>query len=431
LTKDEFAEYKSKYEEWLTPNPFYCPMPRCSAFIPERLLPEAVTKNKERRIDSVIGTPPSKTIACPTCEADICPDCRQVAHPKSLCNISDFGIDVRTTELLKSWGYKKCPKCGHGLKRMFGCNHLECRCGAHFCYVCMRDYETCNQGCADDYDEDNYDDDDVPDTDGAPVLVDESSQTPGATHETAIATPLPASEPRNLDGGGHRYWVEQNLFFGEEPTENFQDRSWNCEHSFKPHTTTIAKALTVDASTEMECVKCWCLVHPEIKTTMTALNPEDKVKTVPAGARRATGGVARGVDARGRGRAPGRYLPPRGFFQADGTIGTAPHLTTAISSPLSQSLPTREPSPMEDVQYSSDRVVDTYGNIIATSEIGLQRRASEAFHLEDPAAPDTFRTPSSVFSGPTTKFSFAYECRYCDLLVCTSCKDGLMAAEDA
>ncbi|CAN9250266.1 unnamed protein product [Alternaria alternata] len=122
LTREEFAEFRSKYEEWLTPNPFYCPIPTCSAFIPERLLPEEVTKRKGRRTDSGIGTPTSKSIACPTCETGICPDCRQVAHPNSLCNISEFGIDAETTELLKSWGYKKCPKCGHGLKRMFGCN---------------------------------------------------------------------------------------------------------------------------------------------------------------------------------------------------------------------------------------------------------------------------------------------------------------------
>jgi hypothetical protein len=120
LTREEFLEFKSKYEEWLTPNPFYCPVPTCSAFIPERLLPEKAIKKKGKRVDSGFGTPTSKTIACPTCEVDICPDCRQVAHPNGLCNISEFGIDAETTELLKSWGYKKCPKCGHGLKRMYG-----------------------------------------------------------------------------------------------------------------------------------------------------------------------------------------------------------------------------------------------------------------------------------------------------------------------
>lgn len=120
LTREEFLEFKSKYEEWLTPNPFYCPVPTCSAFIPERLLPEKAIKKKGKRVDSGVGTPTSETIACPTCEVDICPDCRQVAHPNGLCNISEFGIDAETTKLLKSWGYKKCPKCGHGLKRMYG-----------------------------------------------------------------------------------------------------------------------------------------------------------------------------------------------------------------------------------------------------------------------------------------------------------------------
>jgi hypothetical protein len=39
LTKEEVAQFKSKYEEWMTPSPFYCPVPTCSTFIPERLLP--------------------------------------------------------------------------------------------------------------------------------------------------------------------------------------------------------------------------------------------------------------------------------------------------------------------------------------------------------------------------------------------------------
>ena len=121
LSQDEIAEFKSKYEEWSTPNPFYCPIPTCSAFIPPRLLPQQVTG---KRADSGIGTPSANTLDCPTCKADICLDCRQQAHPNSMCNVTEFGIDPETAALLKSWGYKKCPKCGNGLKRMYGCNHM-------------------------------------------------------------------------------------------------------------------------------------------------------------------------------------------------------------------------------------------------------------------------------------------------------------------
>ncbi|RYO64115.1 hypothetical protein AA0116_g3927 [Alternaria tenuissima] len=465
LTGEEFAEFRSKYEEWLTPNPFYCPIPTCSTFIPERLLPEEATKRKGKRTDSGIGTPTSKSIACPTCETGICPDCRQVAHPDSLCNISEFGIDAETTELLKSWGYKKCPKCGHGLKRMFGCNHMECRCGAHFCYACMEDYNNCNGGCGeeDDYDDESFDEDEdedededvspeqhddtglPPNTNEGPDASNEAPQLQGTTGEAETTLPQPASQPRNLDGGGHRYWQRQNLNFGEEPTEDYQDRSWDCEHGFDSCKITIAKALNNDPSTEMECVKCWCAIHPEIKPPNAASNTNTNVRTVPASARGADRGITRGMAAgRGRGRGWGRgrgaYVPPRGLFQAHGAIGTAPHLRHTLSFPLSQSVPAREPSPMEDVRYSSERVVDTYGNTIATSELGLRHRASdEAFSSkiiptrEDQGSTlrDFDRTPSTIFSESPVKFSLAYECYSCALLVCKKCRDGILDAQNA
>ncbi|KAB2109325.1 hypothetical protein AG0111_0g2660 [Alternaria gaisen] len=463
LTGEEFAEFRSKYEEWLTPNPFYCPIPTCSTFIPERLLPEEATKRKGKRTDSGIGTPTSKSIACPTCETGICPDCRQVAHPDSLCNISEFGIDAETTELLKSWGYKKCPKCGHGLKRMFGCNHMECRCGAHFCYACMEDYNNCNGGCGeeDDYDDESFDEDEdededvspeqhddtglPPNTNEGPDASNEAPQLQGTTGEAETTLPQPASQPRNLDGGGHRYWQRQDLNFGEEPTEDYQDRSWDCEHGFDSCKTTIAKALNNDPSTEMECVKCWCAIHPEIKPPNAASNTNTNVRTVPASARGADRGTTRGMAAgRGRGRGwrrgRGAYVPPRGLFEAHGAIGTAPHLRHTLSFPLSQSVPAREPSPMEDVQYSSERVVDTYGNTIATSELGLRHRASdEAFSSkiiptrEDQGSTlrDFDRTPSTIFSESPAKFSLAYECYSCALLVCKKCRDGILDAQNA
>ncbi|KAG9191303.1 hypothetical protein G6011_09391 [Alternaria panax] len=457
LTGEEYAEFKSKYEEWLTPNPFYCPVPTCSAFIPERLVPEQARKKKGKRVDSGVGTPTSKAIACPTCDVGICLNCRQIAHPNNLCNVSEFGIDAETTELLKSWGYKKCPKCGHGLKRMFGCNHMECRCGAHFCYGCMEDYNNCRGACSE---EDNYDD--GGDDDEEPEEQDETELLPAANiasapspeafeqqvtaEEAASATPLPASPPRNLDGGGQRFWERQDLDFGEEPTEDYPDRSWDCAHDFEPYTTTLARALTSDPSTDMECVKCWRTIHPEIKAPDSSSSTEVKVKTVAAGARGAARGITRGMNrgcGRGRGGGQGRYVPPRGLYEADGAVGTAPHLRHTWPSPLSQSVPTREPSPMEDVQYFEDRVVDTYGNIIATSEMEIRRRASEASFVDDvvdlgrPGASagqtivNAFKISPAIFSDPAVEFSLAHECRSCALLVCASCRDGILTAQHA
>ncbi|KAI4630206.1 hypothetical protein J4E80_001139 [Alternaria sp. BMP 0032] len=308
--------------------------------------------------------------------------------------------------------------------------------------MCMGEPEDCGGAC-NEYGEDDGSDGNITESDegespsgtnDALALSNETSQAQATVGAAAISTPQPAP-PRNLDAGGPRYWEDQDLDFGEEPGEDYQDRSWNCDHSFETYRIPLAKALVNDSAAEMECVKCWCSIHPEIEAPNTAVN-EMKAKTVPAGiVRRAGRGFRRGNGpGRGRGRPRGAYAPPRGLFQAGDAIGTAPHLTTSVASPLSESVPIRETSPMEDVQYSSGRVVDTYGNIIATSEIELRRRASEAFFITDVVPPHvkgkaqaTFNAPSTIFS---MKFSLAHECVNCALLVCASCKDGILAAEE-
>jgi len=36
-------------------------------------------------------------------------------------------------------GFRKCPKCPATVERVQGCNHITCRCGTHFCYLCGKD----------------------------------------------------------------------------------------------------------------------------------------------------------------------------------------------------------------------------------------------------------------------------------------------------
>jgi thiol:disulfide interchange protein len=96
---------------------------------------------------------------------------------------------------------------------------------------------------------------------------------------------------------------------------------------------------------------------------------------------------------------------------------------------------------MEDVQYTH-RVVDTYGNIIATTEVETPQRAflddtllqsKHAYRGEDQDtikdAVLSFSTRSDVFQDANSKFSFAHECQYCELLVCTACKDRTIAIQ--
>jgi hypothetical protein len=418
LSAEEATLFRSRYEEWCTPNPIYCPVPVCSAFIPDRLVPQHV--RTKQRADSGIGTPSSTSFACPTCDADICTDCRQQAHPGSMCSIHEFGLDAETAKLLKMWGYKKCPKCGHGVKRMYGCHHMECRCGAHFCWLCLEHISACDGNCRVDEDEDE----DYSDT--SPIEEFSNQATAAGNQEEATeVTGVAVSPlgPLNLDGGGHDYWQNADLDFGDEPQQGDEEAMWDCDHSFDTYTIPLATALA-SQSTDMECVKCWSTIHPAIDAPKAQGSAKEKI--VPASASRATTFGVRGTRGRAIGR--GRYAPPRGLFRANATIGTAPHLTTTI---LSQSLPAREVSPMEDVQFS-ERITDTYGNVITTIPMQPLRRAS--LESPDTALQHRVRKPtktSDMFATTPTAFSLAHECEYCYMLLCEKCKVGTLEVKEA
>ena len=84
-----------------------------------------------------------KIFACPSCQIAICASCRKVGH-EGECN---HAVDDQETAMLQSYGYKRCPRCRHGVKKMYGCPHINCLCGAHFCYNCLRSIDECPGGC--------------------------------------------------------------------------------------------------------------------------------------------------------------------------------------------------------------------------------------------------------------------------------------------
>lgn len=416
LSDDEAALFRAKYDEWSTPKPFYCPVPICSAFIPPRLLPQQVTTKNKSRVDSGVGTPTAKTFACPTCVANICTVCRQVAHPGTNCEINEFGLDADTAALLISWGYKKCPKCGHGVKRMYGCNHMECRCGAHFCWICLEEKGQCQGECYESDEDYDGDDQSEPDEEEDPETA-ELSQEPkveGVTRPEDSGAVVPEPEAtarvRNLDGGRARYWEDSGLDFGEEP-QDIQDKSWDCNHSFYEYEISLSEAFGRPGAHDMECVKCWTTVQPLITTPSTSRT--SRPRKVPASSHRHLRGGIR--------RARGRYTPPRGLIRHDATIGTAPHLTAS----LSQSVPLRPTSPMEDVQ-TTGRIMDTHGNMISTAPLEQIPTRSASIPYLNSNTTKSIKPHSSILNTDTMTFSFAHECISCHILVCTACKDIAM-----
>lgn len=71
------------------------------------------------------------------CRMQLCGfGCGQIFHGTSLCNVS---LDEATEQLLSS--HKLCPNCHVKVHKYEGCNHMTCRCGIQFCYVCVNEYE--------------------------------------------------------------------------------------------------------------------------------------------------------------------------------------------------------------------------------------------------------------------------------------------------
>ena len=106
----------------------YCPTPDCESIY--RVSPSA---------DAAIP------FDCPSCLTPICTFCKGVGHEGLTCAeakdlASEDDLALRRWKKLNR--AKDCPRCGTGMQKAFGCNHLECKgCNAHICWVCMDTFE--------------------------------------------------------------------------------------------------------------------------------------------------------------------------------------------------------------------------------------------------------------------------------------------------
>jgi len=117
--------YNSRAEEWNIPvgQRIYCSDPNCSLFIK----PSGINKaEKKARCESGHET---------------CAICREPDHGGQDCP-RDLDLE-RTNELAVEEGWKRCYACQALVEHREACQHMTCRCGAEFCYVCTRRWRTC------------------------------------------------------------------------------------------------------------------------------------------------------------------------------------------------------------------------------------------------------------------------------------------------
>lgn len=239
--------YKMKFIERDTQDRLYCPVPSCSTFIPPRLIRNSRKASKVSDLPVDIGDPmeidshPPEDlkvkVTCPKCFVLICTHCRSLNHDGA-CATED--IDPELAAQLEKWKIKRCPKCRAGVRKMYGCNHVECRCGAHFCWECLMPASDCDGRCEEEEDSD--------------------------------------IEADDIDGNEHHFDGD-GVEFGPEP-DNDAPSGFNCEHNW-----TSPEYLHKDA----ECYSCFETVtvpmdHSERRIKKMKKTPsglENIVKFVP------------------------------------------------------------------------------------------------------------------------------------------------------
>ncbi|RHN65635.1 putative RNA helicase [Medicago truncatula] len=88
----------------------------------------------------------SAPFVCGACYSETCTRCHIEYHPYVSCErYRQFKDDPDSS--LRDWckgkeQVKNCPACGHVIEKVDGCNHIECKCGKHICWVCLEFFTT-------------------------------------------------------------------------------------------------------------------------------------------------------------------------------------------------------------------------------------------------------------------------------------------------
>ena len=125
IPEDLKKTFQTRASEWELPvsERVYCHQPECAVWV------------KPKRINM------SKRQA--RCERGhmTCTICRGAAHGSSECP-QDMEMNM-TNILAEEEGWKRCANCHALVEHAEACQHMTCRCGYQFCYVCNRRWRTC------------------------------------------------------------------------------------------------------------------------------------------------------------------------------------------------------------------------------------------------------------------------------------------------
>ncbi|TGZ78763.1 hypothetical protein EX30DRAFT_309668 [Ascodesmis nigricans] len=80
-------------------------------------------------------------VECQSCGISTCSQCKGPEHGVLDCP-RDEALQV-VLRIAEDAGWKRCSRCHAMVELNFGCNHITCKCGAHWCYVCSAPWKTC------------------------------------------------------------------------------------------------------------------------------------------------------------------------------------------------------------------------------------------------------------------------------------------------
>ncbi|KAK4417107.1 ATP-dependent RNA helicase DEAH11, chloroplastic [Sesamum alatum] len=92
---------------------------------------------------------PGGLFVCGACFVETCTRCHLEYHPYLSCEkYREFKVDPDCS--LKEWcmgkeHVKMCPGCGFTIEKVEGCNHIQCWCGRHVCWVCLEVFRSSDE----------------------------------------------------------------------------------------------------------------------------------------------------------------------------------------------------------------------------------------------------------------------------------------------
>ncbi|KAL4512406.1 hypothetical protein ABPG72_005408 [Tetrahymena utriculariae] len=85
--------------------------------------------------------------SCPVCNKEYCLACQCEQHYNQTCEqyqiTQQESQDKQFEDFAEERNFKKCPSCKFYIEKSEGCDHITCRCGYEFCYLCGGTYNQC------------------------------------------------------------------------------------------------------------------------------------------------------------------------------------------------------------------------------------------------------------------------------------------------